>query len=109
MKRKKDKISSRIHNSIVKMIKMAASEDGEKAARNIPEGCRAFLNCSSAGMAELELTEQLEELGIRNVSFAHGTVIALHGGVLLYSVGGSPSNLSAFCFTKGKALQKQTT
>ena len=59
-------------------------------------------------MAELELSEQLEELGIRNVSFAHGTIIALHGGVLLYSVGGSPSNLSAFCFTKGKALQKET-
>ena len=55
-------------------------------------------------MAESELTEQLDALGHRNVSFAHGTILALHGGVFIYSVGGSPSNLSAFCFAKGKPL-----
>ena len=37
-------------------------------------------------MAELELLEQLEQLVIRNVAFAHGTVVAMYGGVLLYSV-----------------------
>jgi hypothetical protein len=47
----------------------------------------------------------LEQLGTRNVVFAHGTVVALFEGVLLYSVGGSPSNISAFCFKKGKALK----
>jgi len=44
-------------------------------------------------MAELELLEQLEQLVIRNVAFAHGTVVAMYGGVLLYSVGCSPSNM----------------
>ena len=29
----------------------------------------------------------------------------MFGGVLNYSVGGSPSNMSAFCFKKGKALK----
>jgi len=28
--------------------------------------------------------------------------------VLLYSIGGSPSNLSAFCFTKGKSLKRNS-
>ena len=55
-------------------------------------------------MAELELSEQLDALGHMNVSFAQGTVLALHGGVLLYSVGGSPNNLSDFCFSKSKPL-----
>ena len=55
-------------------------------------------------MAELELSEQLDALGHRNVSFAQGAVLALHGGVLLYLVGGSPSNLSAFCFFKSKPI-----
>ena len=55
-------------------------------------------------MAELELSEQLDTLGHRNVSFAHGAVLALHGGVLLYLVGGSPNNLSDFCFSKIKPL-----
>ena len=58
-------------------------------------------------MAELELSEQLDALGHRNVSFAHGILLALHGGVLLYLVGGSPSNLSAFCFSKSKPLLNQ--
>ena len=31
--------------------------------------------------------------------------MSLHGGVMLYSVGGSPNNLSAFCFRKGGALK----
>jgi hypothetical protein len=46
-------------------------------------------------MAELELLEQLKQLGISNLVFAHGTVVAMYGGVLLYSVGCSPSNMSS--------------
>ena len=103
--KEKDKVSTRIHGSVVQMIKMAASEDGERAASEIPESCKKFWNSASSGMAELELLEQLEQLGIRNVAFAHGTVVAMFGGVLNYSVGGSPSNMSAFCFKKGKALK----
>ena len=75
---------------------MAASQDGERPACELPEGCKTFVNYTGAGMAESELTEKLDALGHRNVSFAHGIILALHGGVFLYSVGGSPSNLSAF-------------
>ena len=82
------------------MIKMAASQDGERPASELPERCKTFLNCTGEGMAELELSEQLNALGHRNVSFAHGNVLALHRGVLLYSVGGSPNNLSAFVSPK---------
>ena len=103
--KEKDKVTTRIHGSVINMIKMAASVDGERPAPSVPDSCKAFWSCSSSGMAELELMEQLEQLGLRNVSFAHGTVVALYGGVLLYSVGGSPSNLSAFCFKKGRALK----
>ena len=86
------------------MIKMAASQDGERPASELPEGCKTFLNCTGSVIAELELLEQLDALGHRNESYAHGNVLALHGGVLLYSVGGSPNNLSAFCFSKSKLL-----
>ena len=49
------------------------------------DGRMQGLNCSNTGMAELELTKQLEALGIINVAFAHGTVIALYGCVFQYS------------------------
>ena len=42
------------------MVKMAASEDGDRAASEIPDSCKKFWNATSAGMAELELLEQLE-------------------------------------------------
>ena len=64
------------------MVKMAASEDGECAASEISDSCKKFWNATSAGMAELELLEQLGQLGIRNITFAHGTVVAMFGGVL---------------------------
>ena len=90
--------------SVLRMIMMAASQDGERPACELPQGCKTFMNCTGTGMAESELTEQLNALGHRNVSFAHGKILALNGGVFLYSVGGSPTNLSAFCFAKGKPL-----
>jgi hypothetical protein len=43
-------------------------------------------------------------MGLRIVDFAHGTVVALYGGVLLYLSGDAPSNLSTFCSKKEKAL-----
>jgi hypothetical protein len=103
--KEKDKGTTRICGSAVIMIKMAASVDGERPAPNIPNGCKAFWSSSSSGMAKLELLEQLKQMGLRNVSFAHGTVVTWYGAVLLYSVGGSPSNLSAFCFKKRKLLK----
>jgi hypothetical protein len=103
--KEKDKGTTRIRGSAVIMIKMAASVDGERPAPNIPNGCKAFWSSSSSGMAKLELLEQLKQMGLRNVSFAHGTVVTWYGAVLLYSVGGSPSNLSAFCFKKRKLLK----
>ena len=96
----KDKSFTRIHKSVLNMIKMEGSQEGEHTASELSEGCKTFLNCTGEVMAELELSEQLDELGHRSVSFAHGAVLALHGGVLLYSVGGSPSNLSAFVSLK---------
>ena len=60
-------------------------------------------------MAELELSEKLDTLVHRNVSFAHGTVLALNGGVLLYLIGGPPNNLLAFCFSKRKPILNSKT
>ena len=100
----KDKSSTRIHTSVLNMIKMVASQNGERPASDHTEGCKTFLNCTREGMAELESSEQLDALEHRNVLFTHGTVLALHEGVLLYSVGDSPNNLSYFCFSKSKPL-----
>ena len=62
--KEKDKWSTRIHGSVLQMVNMAASEDGERAASEIPDSCKKFGNTTSAGMAELELLEQLGQLGI---------------------------------------------
>ena len=107
--KEKEKASVRICKSVIRMIKMAASEDRERPAAVLAESCKAFLNCRSTGMGELELLEHLETLGHRNVAFAHGIIMALYGGVFLYSTVGSQTNVSVFCFNKGKALQRNTS
>jgi len=52
------------------------------------------------------LIEQFKALKMPEVDFPHGTVQALLVGLFQYSVGGSPSNLSAFCFYEQNPVQK---
>ena len=48
----KDKSSTLIHKSVLRMIMMSASQDGERPACEIPGGCKTFMNCTGAGMTE---------------------------------------------------------
>ena len=56
-------------------------------------------------MTNLEVLGQLKQLGVKKVSFPHGTMLATYSEVLWYSVGGSPSNLLVFCFKEVKDLK----
>ena len=73
---------------------MASLENGERVALEIQESCKKFWNSASSGMTELELLDQLEQLGIRNVAFAHGTVVALFGGECFFI---QPEVLQGIC------------
>jgi len=69
------------------------------------EPCRNFYACESTGLAEQELYKQFKALNMPEVDFTHGTVQAILAGILIYNVGGSPSNFSAFCFCEQNPVQ----
>ena len=93
---KKDSIG-KLHSSVKHQFLMAASEDGEMIAQDLPESCKSFFNQDSAALLDQELSFQLENLGAQDISFGHGTVQAILAGNLLYNSPTNPSNLSIFC------------
>ena len=101
---KKDK-TKKIHSSILNMIKMASSTDGDRAAIDLVESCRAFMNSENTGMADQELNLQFEDLGQGDVGFTHGLVQNLHSGNFFYNDASTPSNFSAFSFYEQLPLQ----
>jgi len=96
---KKDKLG-KLHISVKDFILNAASEDGEFAAKDIPESCAAVFNQDSASMSEREILVRLRQAGCPDVGFAHGVIQALLTGQFLYFEPGSPSNFSIFSFYK---------
>ena len=56
---------------------MAASQDRKRPASKIPEGCKTFINYTGTVIAELDLSEQLDDLGHRNIPFSYGIILAL--------------------------------
>ena len=67
---KKDK-SNKLHPSIMKMLLMASSTDGDQAANELPATCLSFFNKESEGLADQELRFQFEALGYPDVNFAN--------------------------------------
>ena len=109
---KKDRLK-KLHKSILNQVLMASATlvdvgDGqlELLPPSVPvKSCRDFYAAETPGLAEQELNEQFKALKIPGVDFAHGTVQSLLAGLFGYNVGGSPSNLSAFCFCEQSPVQ----
>ena len=94
---KKDSMM-KLHSSVQHTFLMAASENGEEKAEEIPESCKSFYNQDSVALSEQQFSFLLRALGLPDVSFAHGTIQSILAGNLLHNAPGSPSNLSVFSF-----------
>ena len=116
--REKDKTSKdrmkKLHHSFSNQVLMASAKlvmvEDElelRTPKEPVESCKKFYKCETAGLAEQELYEQFKALKMPEVDFAHGTVQAILSGYILYNVGGSPSNLSAFCFCEQNPVQSE--
>ena len=103
---KKDKLK-KLHPSILNMLQMAASTDGDRAASELPSTCISFFNKETAALADQELSLQFQNLGMPDVGFAHGVVQAIYGGNFTYHSACSPNNFSAFCFYEQDPLSNE--
>eukprot|EP00957_Ditylum_brightwellii_P201184 15324448-Ditylum_brightwellii.AAC.1 len=80
------------------------AKDCENTPSKPVESCGLFYNCKSAALANQELHQQFEDMGLGDVGFAHGTTQALHNQMFLYLEGSTPSNFTAFTVSQGKSL-----
>ncbi len=95
---KKDRTKKYLHSSVIKMLKNAAATSKMDLDPELPEACKLFLNASTHGHAEQELSHQFESLNLHDVRFAPGVVQCLYLGEFIYGNSSSPSNFTVFAF-----------
>jgi hypothetical protein len=82
--------------------------DSNSPAEEIPPSYLFIINSDTAGMADRELQTQMSELGHSDAGFAHGLVVSLYMGDIMWNNLSSPSNLSLFTvFELGPLLSTQ--
>jgi hypothetical protein len=105
---KKDR-TKKFHPSIVRMLKMAASDDGETMADEIAISASLFFNCSTIGAAEQELQTQLETMGLGWAGFASGLTTSMYMAHIFWANLIEPKNFSAFfCYRRQANDQDHT-
>ena len=73
----------KLHSAVRNQFLMAASEDGEEPAKDLPSSRKAFYDQEPAPLSGQELTEQLEAMGCQDVRFGQeGTIQSLLTGLL---------------------------
>jgi hypothetical protein len=77
-KEKEKDQTKKIHPAILSMLKRAAATDPHDDDSDIAPSCLRFINSDNVGMAQFELTHQFASYRLDDVSFAAGTVQALH-------------------------------
>ena len=77
-KEKEKDRTKKIHPAILSMLKRAAATDPHDDNSDIAPSFLRFINSDNVGMAQFELTHQFASYRLDDVSFAAGTVQALH-------------------------------
>ena len=78
----------------------SAPYDADRIATTPPNSLQKAINKPNAGAAESELMNQMRELGLGDVSFAHGFTTALYNGNLACPLGSTPGNFNPFALTE---------
>ena len=97
---KRDRLKGDLHPRVRKMILNASSVCKERKAPEPTKSCRDFFNKKNQALADQELNAQFDDLRMKQVGFAHGTVQSLYGGAFMWGNPGSPSNFTPFALRK---------
>ena len=92
---KKDK-STIWHDMTKKLFLYAASGDGVTPASSLPLSLREIINAKTIGEADINLGNQMEEMGLAEIGWNANLTLSLRNGQVLYKEAGVPSNLSIF-------------
>ncbi len=95
---KKDRTKKFLHPSVLKMLIHALASSRLEIDTELTSSCKKFLNASSQGHAEQELSHQFDTLNLLDVCFAPGVIQNMYLGEFTYGNSCCPSNFTVFAF-----------
>jgi hypothetical protein len=104
--KKKDRFQ-KFHPSAKQLILFASASDINDVPTKPEDTCEHFMNATTQGIAEQELSMQFRAMGLGDVAYATGLTLNLYSGKFLYAVHNNPSNFSCFSIHEGTHLDKE--
>jgi hypothetical protein len=104
--KKKDQFH-KFHPSAKQLILFASASDINDVPTKPEDTCEHFMNATTQGIAEQELSMQFRAMGLGDVAYATGLTLNLYSGKFLYAVHNNPSNFSCFSIHEGNHLDKE--
>jgi len=96
MDRKKKDKTKNWHEVTKKLFLYAASTDGVTPATTLPSSLRDIINANTIGEADINLGNQMEEMGLDEIGWSANLTLSLRNGQVLYKEAGVPSGFSIF-------------
>jgi hypothetical protein len=103
---KKDRFV-KFHPSTKQLILFASASNKDSVPNELEDTCEHFMNATTHGVAEQELSMQLREQGLGKMTYATGLSFNLNSGRFMYAVRDNPSNFSCFSIHEGTHLDKE--
>ena len=92
---KQDKMKD-LDDATLNLLAYAATPADAEHKAEIPESCKKFYQCKTAGLSDNQLRLALEKAGCDDAQYSHGLVQALRSGSFLYTNPNSPNNFTVF-------------
>jgi hypothetical protein len=103
---KKDRFV-KLHQSTKQLILFTSTCIGDIVPNKLENTCTRFMNATTHGVTEHELSMQLREQGLGKMTYATGLSLNLYSGRFIYAVWDNPSNFSCFSIHEGTHLDKE--
>jgi hypothetical protein len=107
-KKKKDRFD-KFHPSAKQLILIALVLDPDDIPTEPKDKCERFMNTTTEGVAEQELSMQFKTMGLGDVAYATGLTLNLYSGKFSTLSGTTQATSAAFWFTKAHIWTKKSS
>ncbi len=97
----------KFHPSTKQLILFASASNKDSVSNKLKDTCERFMNATTHGAAEQELSMQLREQGLGKMTYATGLSLNLYSRRFMYAVRNNPSNFLCLSIHEGTHLDKE--
>jgi hypothetical protein len=97
----------KLHPSTKQLILFASASNKDSVLDELEDTCESFMNATTHGIAKQDLSMQLREQGLGEMTYATGLSLNLYSRRFMYATRNNPSNFSCFSFHRGTHLDEE--